>query len=515
MSTPATSPTYEELLHEEVARYYADPLGFVLAMYPWGEAGTQLEDEPGPDVWQRDFLVWLGGEVQARGFDGVNAVEPIRAAVSKGHGVGGSALAAWLVDWIMSTRPHCQGTVTANTITQLQTKTWAAVQRWTHLCKTGHWFEINADRMYRKGYRASWFCAPQSSKEENSESFAGQHAKNSTSFYVNDEDSGISEVIHKVEEGGLTDGEPMQFLFGNCTRSTGSFYQACFGSLRHRYHVVVVDSRTSRFTNKAQIDEWAEDYGEDSDFFRVRVRGLPPTAGDLQFIDSERVAQAQKRPLVTVFDDEAVVAGADFSDGGSAWNTVRFRRGLDGRSIPPIRVPGEHTRHDRSAYLARLAEILKDGVVDAQGQRHKVAMLFCDSAFGAPYVERLTAMGFKNVQEVRFGETHTPDRHMANMRAYMWSKGKDWLLRGCLPEKDTVLELDLTGPGYHLNKSDQLVLESKESMQKRNLASPDDGDAFMLTFAGAVQGKPITRSQSGGSRQQFQERGSPGTGWMQ
>jgi hypothetical protein len=342
-------------------------------MYPWQEAGTALEHEPGPDDWQRDFLRWVGQEVTARKFQGVDAVPVIRGAVSKGHGVGGSALAAWLVDWIMSTRPHCQGTITANTITQLQTKTWAAVQRWTQLCRTAHWFEINADRMYRKGFRASWFCAPQSSKEENSESFAGQHAKNSTSFYLNDEDAGVPEVIHKVEEGGLTDGEPMQFLFGNCTRSNGSFYQACFGSLRHRYHVVVVDSRTSRFTNKQQIAEWAQDYGEDSDFFRVRVLGLPPNASDAQFIDQQRVSAAQTRS-VTVLPDEPLIAGCDLAWGGSDFNVVRFRRGRDARSIPPIRIPGELTR-DPSVLTNRLADVLTTTYAG-----HPVRMLFLDSA---------------------------------------------------------------------------------------------------------------------------------------
>ena len=42
---------------------------------------------------------------------------------------------------------------------------------------TAHWFEINTARFYRKGERESWFCAPQSCKEENSEAFAGQHAE--------------------------------------------------------------------------------------------------------------------------------------------------------------------------------------------------------------------------------------------------------------------------------------------------------------------------------------------------
>jgi phage terminase large subunit len=46
--------------------------------------------------------------------------------------------------------------------------------------------------------------------------------------------------------------------------------------------------------------------------------------------------------------------------------------------------------------------------------------------------------------------------------------------------------MDLARPGYHLNRSNLLVLESKADMQKRGQASPDDGDALALTFAQAV-----------------------------
>jgi hypothetical protein len=37
-------------------------------------------------------------------------------------------------------------------------------------------------------------------------------------------------------------------------------------------------------TNKEQIAQWIKDYGEDSDFVRVRVRGVFPRAGSMQFI---------------------------------------------------------------------------------------------------------------------------------------------------------------------------------------------------------------------------------------
>jgi hypothetical protein len=177
----------------------------------------------------------------------------------------------------------------------------------------------------------------------------------------------------------------------------------------------------------------------------------------------------------------------DVSGGESAWNVCAFRRGLDARTLPRIRIPGEHTR-DRGVLVARLAEVLKD-----QRPSHKVAAMFIDIAFGAAIYERLRALGFNNVFEVDFGLTHTPDRAKANMRAYMWDRMKDWLLKGAIPEEEKML-LDLSSPGYAVNRSKKLVLESKAEMRKRGLASPDDGDALALTFAQAVA--PVEKESS-------------------
>jgi len=55
-------------LAEQVSRYYADPLGFVLAMYPWRSPGL-LEKHDGPDEWQREFMVELGQQVAQRRFE--------------------------------------------------------------------------------------------------------------------------------------------------------------------------------------------------------------------------------------------------------------------------------------------------------------------------------------------------------------------------------------------------------------------------------------------------------------
>jgi hypothetical protein len=471
-----TISAIERELQEWVASCYYDPLRFVLGAYPWGEPGP-LEREEGPDDNQREFLTALGEEVKARGFDGNTPVMPILMNETSGHGTGKSAKGGWIADWVLSTRPHSIGTVTAGTATQLKERTWSAIQAWTRQCITAHWFDVQSAGIYSKWYPKTWKLVAQSCKKENAQSFAGQHARTSTSWYLFDEASEVPDKIWETAYGGLTDGEPMMFAWGQPVRNTGEFYRVCFGNKKERWNRRRVDSRSSRFTNKQLIEQWKLDYGETSDYFKVRVLGLPPSASELQYIDKGRVDLARKRVQIALPDDP-LIAGFDVSGGGKAWNVIRFRKGLNGNVFPAWRLPGEKDP-DRSARIAKCAELLSD-----TRPTHRLAALFVDAAFGAPIVARLHALGYTNVYEINFGG-ESPDAHQLNMRAYMHAKGKEWLLHGAVPDDDTLCD-QLCLAGYHLNTAGKLVIESKADIQARGEASPDDSDAFLLTFAQAV-----------------------------
>lgn len=479
----ALAKTYEETeleLADFVGKYYADPLGWARVAFPWGQG--ILAKLTGPCPCQIKILTALGSEVRKRRFNGRDAVKPIRIAVSSGHGIGKSVLFGIICNWIMSTRPHAQGTATANTYTQLETKTWATIQAMAKLSLTAHWFEIGASRIYRKQSKETWFSTPQSCAEENSEAFAGQHAASSTSFYLNDECSAIPDAIFEVQEGGLTDGEPIQLLFGNPTRNQGKFYRVMTGDEGGRYLTITIDSRECPLTNKDQIAEWIQDYGEDSDFVRVRVRGLPPRAADTQFIDLETVQLAQKRNVVTLAD-EPLIAGVDLAWGGDDNNTIRFRRGHDARSIPPIHIPGEMTRSPE-VMVARLASIL-----DRRWGDRKVDMMFMDSAgICGPVARRLREMGYSNLLEINFG-AHAPNEKYELQRSYMWGEMKDWLPQGSI-DNDKKLREDLTAPLYAITKRSKILLEPKIKIKERIGHSTDDGDALALTFAMPVAPKP-------------------------
>jgi len=354
--------------------------------------------------------------------------------------------------------------------------------------------------MYHNDHKQTWFCASLSCREENSEAFAGQHAVGSTSFYFFDESSAVPDKIFEVAEGGLTDGEPMIFLFGNATRSTGKFQRVTFGSERARWDHESIDSRDCALPNKAQIQEWEDDYGEDSDFFRVRVRGLTPRASDLQFIGSDLVYEAQCREVV-VPDDEPLVAGLDIARGGEDNCVLRFRRGLDARSIPPLKWPGEELRNS-TALIAKVIQAIKD---------QKPEVVFADgTGVGGPIVDRLKQMGY-NVTEIQFG-WGSPDHHYANMRAWMWAQMRTWLARGAIDELAD-LEMDLVGPDYHHDKKDRVVLEAKESMKKRGLASPDHGDALALTFAMPVDLKGDNKQEEEELEWPYRYSNGPSGNW--
>ena len=466
------------LLADEVARFYDDPLGFVLFAFEWGTG--ELKGFDGPDVWQVDFLTGVGEQVKDRGFNGVDAVDPILEATASGHGIGKSALVAMLVLWIKSTRPHSKGVITANTGDQLRTKTMAELAKWRKRCITGHWFDMNAMSLTHKSHPETWRVDAQTCREENAEAFAGLHAADSTPYYIFDEASAIPEKIWDVAKGGLTDGEPMHFAFGNPTRNSGSFRE-CFGRQSHRWNIRNIDSRDAKMTNKRLIDQWIEDYGEDSDFVRVRVRGVFPRAGDMQFIPGDTVTASMKMGSGRYLGDDPLICGVDLARGGSDNCMIQFRRGKDACSEKVYRIPGEKSR-DSMRVVSLLTNVLNE---------HKPDITFIDeTGLGGPIADRLSQLGY-HVIGVNFGSSADDKKKYKNKVVEMWWRMREWIMAGGSIVDDPQLERELTTREYWHNDKDQLVLTSKKDMAD----SPDWADSLALTFAYIVPKRPTERGE--------------------
>lgn len=392
-----------------------------------------------------------------------------------------------LLWWLLSCHPFCKGTVTANTMGQLETKTWAQFASMKEACITGHWFDItmakNSMKAYHKDYKESWFVSAQTSKEENSEAFAGQHAANSTSFYIFDEASGIPDKIWEVAEGGLTDGEPMMFAFGNPTRNVGMFYN-CFHRDRARWLTYKVDSREAQLTNKKNIEEWRQTYGEDSDFFKVRVLGEFPSVSTAQLIPTDAVdaAMSREKPGINTQTFTQAIVGLDVARFGDDATVLCTRAGRDCATVQWITLRGADGRQVGERAHAHAQMLLDDY---GFGQ---VRINFDRAGIGASVWEyfRYNNMDPRiKVNAVDFGSgSRWPMRYL-NKRAEMWCLMKDWLVKeeGVLP-RDEELKEQLIAPEYMFTPTkNQIQLEAKKDIKKRLGVSPDRADALALTFA--------------------------------
>lgn len=462
-------------LAEELADLGGDPVEFVYWAFPWGEPG-ELANAQGPDEWQ----LWVLTSLR----DGLLTVdEAIQLAVASGHGIGKSALVSWIILWALSTMVDARGVVTANTERQLKTKTWVELAKWFRLFIARDLFHFAKTSIYSRDpeHSETWRVDMIPWSENNAEAFAGLHNLGRRIFVIFDEASTIAEVIWETTEGALTDEgtEIIWCVFGNPTSNKGRFRQ-CFdgGQFAHRWKHRQIDSREVKISNKKQLQKWVDDYGEDHDFTRVRVRGIFPRTDATSFISYELALEATKRKL----DDPAfgpLVLGVDVARYGDDRSVIYPRRGLDARSIPP-RV----FRNISTTQLVREVE-------RAFHELHANAIFVDEGGVGGGVVDQLLEKGLP-VFGVQFGARadgwsgRTRGEKYMNKRAEIWAELRAWLVRGIISagfEEDHSFVDELAGPTYTYNVRDEIVLERKEDMKRRGEASPDFSDALACTFA--------------------------------
>lgn len=477
----------EELL-EELALYADDPYGFVMFAFPWGEPGTDLEHIYGPEPWQRELLEQIGkGLLPPTELLG-RLLKQLHGRTS-GHGIGKSAEIAWLILWCISTYEDARGVVTANTENQLKTKTWVELAKWHRMFIGKDLFKLTATALFSvdPAHHTTWRMDMVPWSERNTEAFAGLHNQDKRIALFMDEASAIPDLIWEVSEGALTDKntEIFWFAFGNPTRNKGRFRE-CFegGKFAHRWSTKAIDSREVSLTDKQQIQEWIDDYGDDSDFVRVRVKGQFPRIDAESFISFDLASQATQRTVVRN-TSLPVVLGVDVARFGDDASVIYPRQGRDGVSRP-IEV-----------YFGLDTVQLAHRVMRAF-HKHGASLIFVDEGgVGGGVVDQLRVFRLP-VVGVDFGSA--PDEvneetgvKYANKRAEIWGAMRTWLERGSIPYSvpglarldgsQITLVDELIGPNFGLTDKEKIKLESKKDMRRRGLPSPNVADALACTFA--------------------------------
>ena len=481
-----------------------DPESFVLFMFPWGVENTPLAKFKGPRKWQRRVLRDITNHIKAN--QGVLDMEALRVAISSGRGIGKSALVAWLILWMLSTRIGSSVIVSANSENQLRTVTWGELTKWATMAMNAHWWEVSAtklvpatwltdlvERDLKKGTRY-WAAEGKLWSEENPDAYAGVHNHDGM-MVIFDEASGIPDGIWSVAAGFFTEKilDRYWFAFSNPRRNTGYFFETFHGK-RAFWNGQMIDARTVEGTDQAVYNQIIAEYGEDSREARVEVYGEFPATGEDQFISPIVVEDAFKRPKYKDMT-APIVIGVDPARGGMDSTVICVRQGRDIVAIK--RYKGEDTMS------------VVGHVIDAIEEYKPVLTVIDEGGLGYGILDRLTEQRYK-VRGVNFGWKAKSPIMWQNKRAEMWGAMKDWLKTASVPA-DRQLKADLTGPMRKTNSSGAILLESKKEMKSRGLASPDAADALCVTFAFPVAHRDYNAKTE---RRVNAQSGSAATSWM-
>ena len=473
--TCSTDPA--EQLQDDMTQFVKDPYGFVMYTYPWGEEGTLLAEEEGPDKWQAQILKDIGhalthGWVMNEGIK-KDCTAGLYISVSSGHGIGKSALMAMLDQWFMSTHPHPQVVTTANTKEQLTSKTGREQAKWHKMMINSFWFIKTATKFICRAAEDTWFSSFIPWSESNPEAFAGTHEKNVLIKY--DEASAIPDIIWETTEGAMTeaDGVKIWIVFGNPTQNTGRFRE-CFGKFRMLWLTYKVDSRESKRTDKKLIQKWADAYGDDSDFFRIRVKGEFPRAGSKQFIRLDHVEEAMDRTYhSSVYERNRKIMAVDIARFGGDKTVFAHRQGL--------------AVYDLKKFV-ELDAVTCAGLIAEEIKAYKPDAVFLDMGnIGAAVFDILVSWNYTNITPVWFGSAADDKTIYFNKRVEMWGRLREALKNGLMLPNDPELRDDLIGPEYGFTAKEQFQLEKKEDMKARGLSSPDSGDAVAMLYAYSIE----------------------------
>lgn len=459
---------------DKVALWAASPFHFVIEAlfqmpvedwHPW-MPGTERPAKPprGPEYWQGEFLKDVG---RAR-TEGKR-----RFSVRAGHGVGKSTVEAWLILWFVLFHRGLKCPVTANSQDQLKDVVWAEISRWWRELPPflKDMIEVTAERVVVKADPEGSFAVARTARPERPEALQGFHAQ-TLAFFI-EEASGIEDVIFETAGGALSSENSWVFMFANPTRVSGYFYRSHHQN-RGSWRVYHVPCQASSRVSTNYAVQIAEEYGEQSNVYRVRVLGEFPLTEDDGVISLGLVEAAIDRQVSPT--DAGVVWGLDVARFGDDTTALCKRRG---------NVVFELTKEWRKLDLMQTCGIVAKEYRETPDGWVPAAINVDVIGIGAGVVDRLRELGLP-VRGINVGESPAlQGERFMRLRDELWWQTREWFEgRACTMPRDDGLISELVAPKYKLESSGKIKIESKDDMKKRGVKSPNRADALCLTFAG-------------------------------
>lgn len=414
-----------------------------------------------PDPWQEAALRALDTEQQI--------------AIRSGHGVGKTTLEAWATLKFGLTHIPFRIPVVANSQDQLRDVVWPELKMWANRLPDflkGQ-LDFTVDRMFLKAAPEEGFAVARVGNKENPEALQGFHSPNM--LFIFEEASGIPEKVFEVGVGALSTPGSRVLMCGNPTRLDGYFYNAFhrFSETWKTIHVSSEDVPRAR----GHIQKVIEEYGKESNEYRVRVKGEFPSTEEEQVIPRHLIDAAVNRSVdpvkvyKPVWGVDVAWMGKDGSAlakrrGNSLIEPVKTRRGLN-----PSQVAGWVLQELRETDKADWpSEILVDSI-----------------GIGAGVVSTLWE---KNcpvpVRGVAVSESPSNRDRYYRLRDELAFTAREWFEQlDCVLPDDPQLVFELSAIHMLPPRDDgKQRVEPNAETKKRTKRSPDRASAFFLTFAG-------------------------------
>jgi hypothetical protein len=361
--------------------------------------------------------------------------------------------------------------VTAPTSAQLFDAMFAELKRWVNelpeVLKV--LIEVKADRIELKAASSEAFISARTSRAETPEALQGIHADNV--LLVADEASGIPESVYEAASGSMSGHNATTLLLGNPTRNSGLFYDT-HNRLKGEWKTFHVSCLDSPRVSDAFVREMQLRYGEDSPAYHVRVLGNFPPREEDTVIPVELIDGAMNREIKIAKQTKSVW-GLDVARMGSDASALAKRRG------PVV----EEIQTWKGLDLMQLTGAVVAEFEALPPSEQPVEILVDSIGLGAGVLDRLRELGLP-ARGINVAESPAMKGTYANLRAELWFKCKGWLAnRDVKIPKDEQLFAELASPRYTFTSSGKMQIESKESMKKRGLPSPDKADALCLCLA--------------------------------
>ncbi len=400
----------------------------------------------------------------------------------------------------MLTRPHPIVGCTSISGDNLKANLWTEFSRWRAKSPLlMEMFEQTKTEIFAKESPKTWRIeartwAKDADATQIGNALAGLHA--SYVMWLLDESGDYPDSVMPVCEG-IFSGMPTEAHIvqaGNPTRLGGPLYRACTVA-RNLWKVIEITAdpddpkRTPRVSVETAREQIAQ-YGRENPWVLVRIFGQFPPSDFNALIGPDEVSAAMRRYYrMDDIGNAALVLGIDVARFGDDQSVIFSRRGIQAFPMKKYR---------------NIDSTQGSGIVARMWDDMNVDGVFIDNAGlgGGGWIDALGRLG-KTPIGIDFGASPHDKSRYYNKRAEMYFDAVQWIKRGgALPESAELLAaLTQTNYGFPKDGGAQFILEPKELVKKKLGYSPDEADAFVLTFAEPVS--PVGQNANRTGRHTF------------